>query len=305
MAWLQSKPSLKELCDKFPEEWKKVEQNLAIAFSSGKPSDVQAYLQRLAQPLSIHEKTTIKTQENTNIRRKTVSDTACFHMAQKAVQQHYVAIASGIDNGKVRFNLFNGLVAQFLLFEKDLVRKPASVFWFRLFWPLVWQKRFLMPLVQPKGIYCFYTGDLIKELAKLIGGVRCLEIAAGDGTLSRFLMRAGVNCTATDDCSWHHAITYPKSVIKLNAREALRTYNPVSVICSWPPAGNEFEKQIFVTKNVQQYIMIGSRHTFAAGNWEIYQSQTAFSMVEVPRLSSLVLPPELDPAVYVFTRKQS
>jgi hypothetical protein len=36
----------------------------------------------------------------------------------------------------------------------------------------------------------------------LIGERECLEIAAGDGTLARFLEAEGVRITATDDHSW-------------------------------------------------------------------------------------------------------
>ena len=51
----------------------------------------------------------------------------------------------------------NGFVAQRLLFARGLERKPVSMRRFRLIWPLLWQRRRLMPLVQPKGIYCFYS----------------------------------------------------------------------------------------------------------------------------------------------------
>jgi hypothetical protein len=49
-------------------------------------------------------------------------------------------------------------------------------------------------------------------------------------------------------------------------------------------------------------VVIGSRHQFAAGTWEAYEQQTAFEFAEDPELSRLVLPPELDAAVYVFRR---
>jgi hypothetical protein len=79
---------------------------------------------------------------------------------------------------------------------------------FRLVWPLLWQRRFLMPLVGPKGIYCFYSKPLIRKLADMIGDRRTLELAAGDGTLARFLIGSGVNITATDDYSWRD-VSFP------------------------------------------------------------------------------------------------
>lgn len=301
LNWLRTERSLKELRQEFPEAWQKVEQDLAIAFSSGKPADVQAYLKQSSMAVSRLDNKINDPKKQ----RAMVLELVSFQMAQKAVQQHYVSIASGVESGRVRFNLFNGMIAQWLLFERDLVRKPVSHFCFRLFWPLLWQRRFLMPLVQPKGIYCFYSRELIAGLKKIIGERNCLEIAAGDGTLSRFLADRGVQITATDDGSWSHAIDYPEPVVRLEAKEALRRYQPQVVLCSWPPASNGFEKQIFVTRSVQQYIMFGSRHAFAAGNWEVYREQTAFSFEEVPALSRLVLPPELDAAVYVFNRKET
>jgi hypothetical protein len=122
--------------------------------------------------------------------------------------------------------------------------------------------------------------------------------------LTRFLVDRRIAITATDDQSWKHEVNYPEFVVKRDAQEALREYTPEVVLCSWPPAGNTFEQQVFRTKSVQMYIVIGSRHRFAAGNWEAYQAQSTFEFAEDTRLSRLVLPPELDAAVYIFRRKQ-
>ena len=86
-----------------------------------------------------------------------------------------------------------------------------SLWLFGLLWPLLAQRRLLMPLVQPKGIYWFSSKQLIKALASMIGDRRCLEIAAGDGTLSRFLSDEGVAVTATDDYSWSNSVQTPSS----------------------------------------------------------------------------------------------
>jgi hypothetical protein len=98
-------------------------------------------------------------------------------------------------------------------------------------------------------------------------------------------------------------VHYPDSIVKRDAREALRVYAPEVAICSWPPAGNDFERRVFKTRSVQIYIVIGSRHQFAAGNWNDYQRQSAFTFEEEEALSRLVLPPELGSAVYIFRRK--
>jgi hypothetical protein len=204
--------------------------------------------------------------------------------------------------GKVRFNLVNGWILQRLFFERDLDRKPVSMRWFKLLWPLMWQKRFLLPLVTPKGIYCFYSRPLVRALAELVGGQSCLEIAAGDGTLSRFLAAEGVAITATDDHSWGHQVRFGPDVVKQDASLALRVNQPSVVICSFPPPGNTFEREVFRTASVETYIVISSRNEYSAGDWVAYRRQSGFEMIEDVAMSKMVLPPDLLPAVYVFRR---
>jgi hypothetical protein len=159
-----------------------------------------------------------------------------------------------------------------------------------------------MPLVQPQGIWCFYSRPLIAELARLIGDRSCLEIAAGDGTLTRFLADAGAHVTATDDYSWSGSESFPATVLQQDARTALRLHQPQVVICSWPPAGNPFEQYVFSTPSVQDYLVIGSPHETSTGNWSAYRAQTAFRLTERPDLGRLLLPPEINHAVLHFTR---
>lgn len=291
----RSEPGLQELKEAYPREWEAVNHELAKIINQSNGDAVQTYLKHLAAKASEKRKDNRREQLNHEVR---------YRMARLAIKQHYVAVASGVESGKVRFNLLNGMIAQGLLFSEGLTRKPVSLFWFRLLWPLLWQRRLLMPLVQPEGIYCFYSKQLITALSELASGRSCLEIGAGDGTLSRFLNNAGARVVATDDYSWSHAVKYPEQVLKRDAKDALAEFSPEVVLCSWPPAANNFERQVFRTKSLQMYIVIGSRHRHAAGNWEEYQNQTGFLLEEDRRLSAMVLPPELDAAVYIFRRKQ-
>jgi hypothetical protein len=302
LEYLQQNPPFEELCTEFPQEWVSVQQDLQKIYSEGNAVDLQSYLSRLSKPGALTVSDFQRGHADGNGAEAKLSQVIRFRLAHYAVKRHNISAATGIDKGKVRFNLLNGYVSQKLLFSEGLQRKPVSMFWFNLLWPLIWQKKFLMPLVQPEGIYCFYSRQLIVELAGMIGSRKCIEIAAGDGTLTRFLAGEGVQITATDDHSWGHAVKYPESVICRDAKEALNIYAPEVVLCSWPPANNKFEKQVFRTKSVQMYVVIGSRHQFAAGNWSDYKSQTTFAMEEESRLSRLVLPPELNSAVYIFRR---
>lgn len=299
LEWLQTNPSLDELRAKYPQDWDAVQRDIAAIVERGVAEELKGYLEHLSRPLT---KPGYRYPDSDAVLAQFVRSRMA-HESVKRLSQTVLATELGVTKGKLRFNWFNGFVAQQLLFSSGLKRKPVSLFWFRLLWPLVWQRKRLMPLVQPKGIYCFYSRALAEALAGMIAGRRCLEIGAGDGTLARFLQQQGVPLTATDNHEWEKSVEYPDWVQKMDAREALKKFVPEVVICSWPPAQNDFEREVFSTASVQLYIVIGSRHQYAFGNWKDYRQQTAFALTEDYALSALVLPPELESVVYVFRRK--
>ena len=295
--WLDGRPDLSEMIERYPREWDVVQRELDDVLDDEDPDRLRSFASRTARaPDQRRPAATPGLDAGTAARVRQ-------RMAAEALRQMSVAAATGVRGGRVRFGLLNGWVAQRLLFEHDLRRKPVRLRRFQLVWPLLWQRRRLLPLVQPRGIYCFYSDRLIDELVQLIGSRSCLEIAAGDGTLARFLNDAGAEVTATDDQSWSHAVEASEGVRRVEARQALRQHRPEVVLCSWPPAGNPFERHVFLTPSVQTYVVISSRHEHAAGNWQAYRAQRDFDLREEPALSRLVLPPELDPAVYVFRRR--
>jgi hypothetical protein len=295
-AWLDQEPSLTQLQEAYPREWAVVQRELAEIVPRGDREELTRYVASLAAGGGAAAAG----------RRRGLADVSGEirrHMAVAAIKQLSLQAATGVTEGRVRFNLFNGKVAQRLLFEGGgFERKPVSMFWFKTLWPLLWQRSYLMPLVAKKGIYCFYSRPLIAALAAEIGERGALEIAAGDGTLTRFLRERGVDVMATDDHSWRD-VRFPQWVVKEDAKQSLKARAPQVVLCSWPPANNDFERAVFNTRSVELYIVIGSRHQFAAGNWATYEQQTAFELEESLELSRLVLPPELDAAVYLFRRK--
>jgi hypothetical protein len=202
-VWLKSNPPMEALCSRYPGEWASVQQEISAIVARGDAAELKAYLQSLSAAKSV----TNKKQQDAALSQYIRS-----RMAQESVKRlcmDTLAVDAGASKGRLRFNLLNGYIAQKLLFSKGLQRKPASLFWFRLLWPLLWQKKRLMPLVQPRGIYCFYSSALIDELSGLIASRSCLEIGAGDGTLTRFLKDHGVPITATDNHEWEKAIDYP------------------------------------------------------------------------------------------------
>jgi hypothetical protein len=294
--WLRGKPSLAEVRRDYPHEWEQVRRDVA-AFQESQDQ------QRLKEHLTALVQVPVQTPGRRRPEREIISAYVKRYLAVLLLDQAYLSATTGVTSGKVRLGLIGGSLAQRLLFVRDLQRKPVSLFWFRIVWPLVRSRRALMPLVRQKGIYCFYSRPLIRKLAELIGDRSCLEIAAGDGSLSTFLEAAGVQITATDDHSWSDAIRFPDEVIRLDARKALNTYQPQVVICSWPPPGNTFERHVFTTASVELYIVIATHQELSAGDWEAYRRQEHFDLVDDKRLGQLTLPPELDGAVLVFTRR--
>ncbi len=223
-------------------------------------------------------------------------------MILRAVRSASVRAESGVTMGRIRFGLVDGWLLQRLLFRRDLERKPVSMLAYRLIWPLVRQRRRLMPLVREKGIYCFYSRRLLRAIAQLAAGRPILEIAAGDGTLARLLREEGAEAMATDDYRWARYIEYSDDVERLDAAEALRRNQPSVVICSWPPPGNAFERVVFATPSVETYIVITSRGEHGASDRAAYRAQTEFSVERSGHLSDLVLP-QGSSEVLIFQRR--
>jgi hypothetical protein len=300
--WLSRGPQLQELMDRYPALWEEAGCELVSLMEDGRTQRLGEFAGRTRAAAQVWDARIRKSRNNLKVIESAIPHLVRSRMLMLALDKCYLAAATGKVARRTRFNLLNGYIIQKLLFSRHLTRKPASLGWFRFWWPLVWQKRLLMPLVQPKGIFCFYSSDLIESLAVILGAKDCIEIAAGDGTLSRFLSDSGIRIRATDNYSWQ-AIEYPDSVERLDAKAALDKYNPEAVICSWPPPANSFERHVFSTRSVVFYIVIGSRYGFASGNRDSYSAQTRFEWGVDPRLSALVLPPELESSVIVFRRR--
>lgn len=299
--------TLAELQERFPKEWQAVGAKLVAVTETRRPEALATWVTNAGAGARPWRARLRKNRANVRDLAIALPHLAAARMVMLAVQQVLQAaaaqVATGKAEGRVRFGLWSGMLIQRLMFARGLQRKPVSMTAFRLLWPLIPQRRLLMPLVQPQGIYCFYTSDVISALAQLVGRRQCLEIAAGDGTLTRFLVAAGVSVRAVDDQTWAHAITYPTEVEKLDAAAALERDRPAVVICSFPPPKNTFEQQVFRTPGVDLYVVVTSRHRFAAGDWQAYEQQRTFAWGAEPSLSRMVLPPELDPAVLIFRRK--
>jgi hypothetical protein len=295
--------SLESLMQDFPDAWQTVGQQLVDATSTRRPEAIEAFVRVFHEAAVPHEQRVEKGGKNPQVLATALPFLVRKRMAMLAAQSALRAAALGAGSGRRRFGLWSGFLVQRLFFAHGLVRKPVSMRAFRWLWPLVTQKRLLVPLVQPRGMYAFYSQELIAALAQLVDHRPALEIAAGDGCLSAFLNQAGTKIRATDDYSWSQNIRFPDSVERLDAKAALERHSPEVVLCSYPPPKNEFEAAVFKTASVDLYIVITTRHKFAAGDWQTYESQADFDMQADSELSRLILPPEIDPLLLAFRRR--
>jgi hypothetical protein len=302
-AVLPAQAGLEDLMRRHPEAWARTGEALVAALETGRAEEVAAFLRQARASAQHWRERLTSSGGNPRVLEAALPHLAAERMALLAVERTSMAALAGRAEGILRLSLWDGLLVQKLLFGRGLERKSASLGAFRLIWPLVRRKRLVMPLLQQRGIYCFYSRELIRALVEMLAGRTTLEVAAGDGTLSRMLRAEGAEVRATDDQSWSRRIEYPQEVEKLGAVEALERYRPSAVLCSWPPPGNRFESRIFETDSVELYVAVTSRHRFAAGNWKAYERQIGFEGGLDDELSRLVLPPEIDPAVLVFRRR--
>jgi len=295
VRWLESGPSLEELQEKYPSEWAAVEQEFGRALRDRD----KRQLDRLLRPgLPKHA------------RFGAIPGIQLQAIRSTLVKQRMTAIA--LERGlKASFTeekaIHIGWLDRFLLrcvfFGKDYRRRLVSDFLYSLIWPAIRQKKYLPHLAEAHGVYCFYSKRLVAALSEMLRDKPCVEIAAGDGALSRFLRDSGIDIMAFDNQSWTGKVRYNAEVIQLDAVEALRRHKPEVVLCSWPPANNEFEQEIFLAPTVTRYIVIGSDNRLTFGNWPAYMAQRTFQMRKDEALSDAILPSRSGGAVYVFERR--
>lgn len=290
------------LLTRYPEYRDEVLQEINSLVKAGKSNLIYAILDKYTFNAKVAKTKIHKSGLNEATIKAFLPDIIKARFAFYLLEQLNLAVSSNNADTNVRFNLWDGTLLQKLLFKQGLERKPVSNRLFRLCWPFIIKKKILMPLVNKKGIYCFYSKEFIQELAVLIGENSCIEIGAGDGTLTAFLRKQHIDCKATDDYSWSHYINYPDFVEQADAKAALHMYNPKTVICSWPVPKNSYEKHVFRTESVDLYIVIGTRSPAYTCDFETYARLDHFSMEIDDHLSSLILPPSEENAVYIFRR---
>ena len=115
-----------------------------------------------------------------------------------------------------------------------------------------------------------YLLERIGHIPSAAGKPVLLEIGAGDGRLTHFLKNElGDRATmiATDSGQW--GLNQPFPVQTMDYQQALKTYQPTFVICSWMMNNQDFSSAIRTCPSVNEYVLIGS--TEVCGKpWETY-----------------------------------
>ena len=149
--------SLEELRGRYPREWNKVSEELLQALSKGSAQQVAAWIDLVKADASQWQHRVKQSGRNPKVVEAAFPHLLRERLARLALAKTSAALAARRTQGSVRLGLWSGSVIQRLLFSGGLKRKPASMRAFRFWWPWVFDRRLLMPLVQPRGIYCFYS----------------------------------------------------------------------------------------------------------------------------------------------------
>ncbi len=178
--WLRTGPCLQEMREAYPQEWKRVDADVAALVERADAEELQTYLSKLTQPPA-------RRPGHLPPRQELISDTIRQQMAIHAVTAALLAAEAGVSDGHIALGRWNRRLMEKLFLSRSSTRKAVSLTAFRLVWPLLTQRRRLMPIMFEQGVYCFYSHSLLRGVERLIAGRACFEIAAGDGTLTRLL----------------------------------------------------------------------------------------------------------------------
>lgn len=292
--------SLETIAGAFPGEWAVVQKATSALVKQGRPDLVGEHLSKAQSTIVDWNRKLRDCAKPHTLLPQAVPQMATARLTLLALESLYRRALARHD-GRAP-TAWDRLISQALFFDRKRQRRSPPRLLFECLWPIVRGKAAISAAIQGMGIYCVFTREFGRELKRLINGRSCVELGAGDGTLTLLLEEHGVSVQATDDYSWDKRIRYPPWVEKYSAEQALERHAPQVVLCSWPPPGNQFEKHIFTTASVKLYIAIVSRHRYAAGNWMSYESQKDFTWKAEPRLTRLLVPHEWDHEVLVFHR---
>lgn len=294
----KSKLSLKQLAAEHPDIWKGVVSELRERVSKNRGEALIAWRQAALTHLQ-------KTSEELNGLEKDSSRSMIeAQMTLLAIEQFADAMSGKVATSITLSDLIR---FKFFILSKILSGAPFNAAQFDRRWMQISDPTWAAGELQRSGIWSVPTKEMLQQMALLCGGRKTLELGAGSGVLYAGLKAEGVDISSVDDGSWQNGDLSPRArkygVQKIDASQALRSYSPEIVVCSWPPPANQFEIDVFRTQSVQMYLVILSKQPFASGNWSAYKNQNCFECTTNAGLNSLLRPVEAEQQLLIFRRR--
>lgn len=298
----REKPGLSELRETFPESWEKVYAELRDLAENPDPARIAARLAEADHDWRQMQPRCLRLQE---VYDRRIAERCGFLLIRRiALEQYSRAVQKEAIKAYGAIPLSDRLLTRLLI--EPMAKRILPYRMHRRIWRLLKNPAAATAHLMRSGCYLIAPKELIRELRLLIGSRRVLEIGAGRGILAGGLRRSGVDITAVDDFSWADRLPMGRDVLQLDGREALRRFKPQVVVCSWPPPSNLFEQEIFACPEVEDYIVIVSRHRHASGNHQAYAGAAGFRCVQATGpLAQMLLPVEAESVLYIFSRKNS
>jgi hypothetical protein len=292
----RSKPTLKELADRYPSAWQEVVAGLKERVAGNQGEALISWRQSALTELQSAQ---VKAEEWQGEQSQAIVKA---QMTLLAIEQF-----SDVMTGKVAAQprLGDKIRFKFFLLSKIIRGSLFSVANFDRRWRALSDPMWAAGELQRSGVWSVPTAEFAQKIVELCAGRKVLELGAGLGVLFSGLKSLGVNISAVDDDSWQISGwgRGADNIQKMDASLALKSLSPEVVICSWPPPGNKFEVDVFKTESVQMYIVILSKQPFASGNWSAYKNQNQFDCTTIPALNGSLRPIEAEQQVFVFRRK--
>lgn len=293
---------IEALMSSYPDIWEHVKESVKSAVNVQDVQHINELITKADASAQYWHALVKKEQGTTRIKTEALPHLVRSRMIHLSIQKILTASLTG-SKDTVPQSRFDKILCNSLFYIPYSKHDPVNETKFRLLWPFMRNKNVAIAVAKRLGFYSFFTNRILDYLAPICLGKTVLEIAAGSGILTLLLNKRGVDCVATDDFSWNHAVRYGHHVLDLSAKTALKKIQPEVVLCSWPPPENSFERFVFACESVQEYFVIGSAYEFATGARTTYLSQTEFHSHRVGRPEKMLVPPELSGEIFRFTRK--
>jgi hypothetical protein len=96
--------------ERYPAEWQVAGRELAAAMEGGRAQKLNEFSLKAKTELDLWKERIRRSKENSRVIESALPHLIRSRMALKALDQCYLAAATGKGSGKIRFNLVNGFI---------------------------------------------------------------------------------------------------------------------------------------------------------------------------------------------------